>query len=97
MKQPTDQNAVDDAATNLMPPLLAYMESVVQEEGYFTGDSLSVADLAITSAFVNAQYGDYSVDAGAYPKLAGYLARAMDAPLVMNQLAKEQEIIKSMG
>jgi len=96
MKQPTDQDAIDEATT-LMPPLLSYLESVVQEEGYFTGDSLSVADLAITSAFVNGQYGEYTVDADAYPKLADYVARAMQAPLVTNQLAKEQEIIKSMG
>ena len=97
MKQPTDQSAVDDAQANLLPPLLIYLESVVQEDGYFYGDALSVADLSITSAFVNAQYGDYSVDAAAYPKLAGYLERAMQSPLVQDQLAKEREIIKTFG
>ena len=97
MNKPTDEDAVEDAQNNLMPPLLSYLESVVAEEGYFSGDALSVADLGITSAFVNARYGDYTVDATAYPKLGGYLARAMQSPLVVDQLAKEQQIIQSMG
>ena len=97
MKKPTDQAAVEDALTDLMPPLLSYLESVVSDEGYFVGTTLSVADLAITSAFVNAQYGDYSVDSAAYPKLSAYLMRAMDAGLVKDQIAKEQVILKSLG
>ena len=97
MNQPTDQSAIDDAEANLMPPLLEYLEATVNDEGYFFGDALSVADLSITSAFVNAQYGDYQVDETKYPKLAGYLGRAMQSPLVQDQLAKEQEIIKSLG
>ena len=97
MKEATDEAAIDDAQTNLMPPLLDYLEGVVQDSGYFYGDALSVADLGITSAFVNARYGDYNVDAGTYPKLASYLARAMESPLVTDQLAREAEFMKSMG
>ncbi len=96
-KKSTDQDAVDNALTEQMPPLLRYLESVVNDEGYFVGATLSVADLAITSAFVNAQYGDYSVDSAAYPKLSAYLLRAMDSGLVKDQIAKEQVILKSLG
>jgi glutathione S-transferase len=97
MNKPCDEDAVADAQNNLMPPLLDYLESVVQEAGYFIGDALSVADLGITSAFVNAQYGGYSVDAEAHPKLAAYLARAMQSSLVKDQLDKEQKILSSFG
>ena len=97
MKQPTDESAIQDAQDNLMPPLLAYLESQVQPEGYFYGDALSVADLGLTSAFVNARYGDYQVDAGDCPQLAGYLSRAMQSPLVTEQLAIEQDIMKSLA
>lgn len=97
MNKPTDQSVIDDAEENLMPPLLEYLESTVQESGYFFGDALSVADLSITSAFVNAQYGDYQVDKAKYPKLAGYLERAMGSSLVTDQLAKEAEIMKAMS
>lgn len=97
MNKPTDQSVIDDSEANLMPPLLEYLESVVQDSGYFFGDALSVADLSITSAFVNAQYGDYQVDKAKYPKLAGYLERAMQSSLVTDQLAKEAEVMKAMG
>jgi len=97
LNTPTDESAIKDAQNNLMPPLLAYLESVVQDEGYFAGDTLSVADLGISSAFVQAGYGDYSVDADAYPKLAAYITRAMDSGLVKDQLAKEEQIFKSFG
>jgi len=96
MNKPTDESAIDDAAANLMPPLLVYLESTVAESGYFCGDALSVADLSITSAFVNAQYGDYQVDKTTYPKLAGYIERAIQSPLVQDQMEKEQTILKAM-
>ncbi len=97
MKKPADESAIEDAQANLMPPLLSYLEGQVQEAGYFFGDSLSAADLGITSAFVNARYGDYQVEAGQYPRLASYLDRAMQSPLVTGQAAIEQEIMKSFG
>ena len=97
LNTPTDESVIEDAQNNLMPPLLTYLESIVQEEGYFTGDALSAADLGITSAFVQAGYGDYTVDADAYPRLAAYLARAMESSLVKDQLAKEEQIFKSFG
>ncbi len=95
--QPTDDALVAEAETTLMPPLLAYLESVVAVDGYFMGDTLSVADLAITSAFCNAQYGGFEVDATGYPKLAAYLTRAMASDMVKDQLAKEQVLFESMG
>jgi len=97
LNTPTNESAIENAQTELMPPILAYLESVVQEEGYFVGDTLSVADLGITSAFVNAEYGGYDVDSASYPKLAAYIARAMGSSLVKDQLAKEEQIIKSFG
>ncbi len=94
--QPTDEALVAETETNVMPGLLSYLESVVDDSGYFLGDSLSVADLAIVSAFCSAQYGSYQVDAASYPKLAAYLARALSADLVTAQLAKEQVVMQSL-
>ena len=94
---PTDDALVAEAETKLMPPLLAYLETQVADSGYFTGESLSVADLAITSAFCNAHYGGYQVDAATYPRLSAYITRAMGADLVTAQLAKEQVIMRSLA
>jgi len=88
--QPTNEEAVRNVLDNTMPECLAYLETVVPESGYLVGDSLSVADLAVTTCFIQARYGDYDVDGGAAPKLRNYLDRAFAAPLVVQRLEAEK-------
>ena len=87
-------NSVADAIKDEFPHVtvstLAYLETVVPESGYLVGDSLSVADLAVTTCFIQARYGDYDVDGGAAPKLRNYLDRAFAAPLVVQRLEAEK-------
>jgi glutathione S-transferase len=88
--QPTNEEVVQNVLDNTMPECLAYLETVVPESGYLVGDSLSVADLAVTTCFIQARYGDYDVDGGAAPKLRNYLDRAFAAPLVVQRLEAEK-------
>ncbi len=90
MNQPTDQAVVKDLLDNAMPACLAYLESVVPSDGYLVGSSLSIADVAVTTCFLQARYGDFDVDAKAAPKLRRYLDRAYAAPLVVKRLAAEK-------
>ena len=73
-----------------MPACLAYLETVVPDTGYLVGDSLSIADLAVTTCFIQARYGDYDVDGSAAQKLRHYLDRAYAAELVTRRPAAEQ-------
>ena len=75
---------------NTLPECLAYVESVTPESGYLVGDSLSIADIAVVTCFIQAQYGDYDVDGGQYPKLRRYLDQAYAAPLVVQRLESER-------
>jgi glutathione S-transferase len=88
--QPTNDEAVQDVLENGMPECLAYLESVIPEAGYLVGDSLSIADIAITTCFVQARYGDFDVDGAVAPKLRSYLDRAFAAPLVVKRLEAEK-------
>ena len=92
-KRPTDQAIVDNILTNGMPPVLAYLESLAPASGYFIGNALSIADIAVTTAFLQAQYGDFQVDSGKYPKLAGYLKGAFASPIVTGRMAKERAVV----
>ena len=47
-------------------------------------------DLAVTTCFIQARYGDYDVDGSAAPKLRHYLDRAFATELVTRRLAAEQ-------
>ncbi|NJN52834.1 MAG: glutathione S-transferase family protein [Gammaproteobacteria bacterium] len=90
MQQPTDEAAVQNILENTMPECLAYLESVVPESGYLVGDSLSIADVAVVTCFIQARYGDFDVDGKRAPKLRRYLDQAFAAPLVVKRLAAEQ-------
>jgi glutathione S-transferase len=90
LKQPTDEKRLAGILDNALPECLAYLESVVPDSGYLVGDRLSIADLAVVTCFIQAQYGDYDVDGASYPKLRRYLNQAYASPLVVKRLASER-------
>jgi glutathione S-transferase len=95
MKTPTDQAVVDNILTHGMPPVLDYLESIAPESGYFVGGALSIADIAVTTCFLQAQYGEFTVDAKRYPKLGRYLEAAFAAPVVKERMARERAALGS--
>ena len=88
--QPTDDAVVQNILDNTMPECLTYLESVMPESGYLVGDSLSIADIAVTTCFIQARYGDFDVDGATAPKLRNYLDQAFAAPLVVKRLEAEK-------
>ncbi len=96
-QKPTDEDAVSTILDDTFPPVLAYLESSAQEDGFFNYEHLTVADIGITSAFMASSYADYQVDADAYPKLAGYLERAFGSALVKARFKQEQDWLASMN
>lgn len=90
LNQPTDEAAVQEVLDHGMPACLSYLESVVPESGYLVGDSLTIADIAVTSCFIQARYGDFEVDGAVAPRLRSYLDRAFAAPLVIHRLESER-------
>lgn len=90
MKQPADEARLANILDNALPQCLAYVESLVPESGYLVGSSLSIADLSLVTCFVQAQYGDFDVDGGQYPRLRRYLDQAYAAPLLVNRLKSEK-------
>lgn len=91
--QPCDEEVVDDAINNLLPPLLTYLESQVPESGVLVGDHISIADISIVTCFAQAKYGDYEVDAGSYPKLSAYLDRCFSNEMLINRLEQEKQFL----
>lgn len=75
-----DLAAADEAQATLLPPVYAYLEKVAPASGFLVGDSLSIADIAITSTLVNMHLCNAAVDATRYPKLAAYYARISSRP-----------------
>lgn len=90
LNKPTDEAVVDKILTHGMPPVLDYLESIAPETGYFVGGALSIADISVTTCFLQAQYGNFAVDGSKHPKLARYLAAAFSNGTVVARMAKER-------
>jgi glutathione S-transferase len=90
LKQPTDEARLANILDNALPECLTYLESVIPESGYLVGKKLSIADLAVTTCFIQAQYGDFDVDGSQFPRLRRYLDAAYAVPLVVDRLASER-------
>jgi glutathione S-transferase len=81
LKMPFDPALADKAEAELVPPVLAYLESVAPDAGgYLIGDSLSLADIAVCCPLVNGAYAGLTVDAAKYPRTAAYTATIMARP-----------------
>jgi glutathione S-transferase len=93
MGKATDEAIVDDILTHGMPPMLDYLDSIAPESGYFVGGALSIADISVVTCFLQAQYGDFAVDAQRYPKLGRYLAAAFASPIVIGRMTKERAVL----
>ncbi|MEM9622409.1 MAG: glutathione S-transferase family protein, partial [Pseudomonadota bacterium] len=77
-----DEALVQDILDNAMPECLSYLENLTPEGGYLVGEHLTIADIAVTSCFLQAQYGGFEVDGAVAPKLRAYLDRAFSHTLV---------------
>lgn len=95
--KPTNEERVQDLLNNQLPPLLGYLETQTPESGYLVGDTASIADFAVLTCFLQAQYGNFEVDGGQHPKLRNYLDAALGNGVVKNRIAKEQEVVKSLA
>lgn len=92
-KVPGDTAKADELATNQVPPLFAYLESVIPAQGFLVGSELTLADIAVTCQLINLAHSEVHVDAAKYPKLAAYYARLVSRPSVSGLVAAERKMM----
>jgi glutathione S-transferase len=92
-KRPTNQEMVDKAVAEEVPPLCDYLEGQLGSGEFLVGDKLSIADVGIASPFVNFQHAGYDVDARKWPKLAAYLKRIIGRPSFQACLPEERQLL----
>lgn len=87
----------DDAAAAKgeadMGPVCDYLEGVIHPSGHLVGDSLTLADIAVASPFVNAAHAGFVPDAAAYPKLTAYLAAMHARPSFADWIRRERKML----
>jgi len=90
MGQPTDEALVRDCLENKLPPLLAWLEEQVDGNEFLVGKAFSVADIGITSPFINLMHAGERVDNGRYPNLARYIDRMSERPSIKELIQEER-------
>ena len=96
-KTPGDAVKADDFAASQIPPIFAYLESVVPAQGFLVGNDFTLADAALTCQLINLRHSKVTVDAGKYPRLAAYFARNVARASVSGVVADEEKMLKAMG
>jgi len=78
--QTTDETVIRNALEVQAPPLFAWLDEQIGDRKFLVGDRLTIADIAITSPFVNFMHAGETLDAAKYPHLARYLDSMLARP-----------------
>ncbi|EIK53993.1 glutathione S-transferase [Stutzerimonas stutzeri TS44] len=90
--QACDEQAVQTALREKLPPHLDYLEQQLGRNEYFVGTRLSLADIAVTSQLINMAHGEEPLDAGRWPALGAHYARMIALPSLASLLPGEQRM-----
>lgn len=96
-KGPADEARLAAIAETEHPEVFAYLESELPAQGFLFGDSLSIADIAMMSPFINAGYAGFELDAAQYPITAAWLQRVKSQPVIAELLATEKAMMSAMA
>jgi glutathione S-transferase len=92
-----DEGIASRAEAEELRPLLDYLEPIVPTEGFLVGDTLTLADIAVASPFVNLHHIGWMRDPAYWPRLAGYVTAILARPSFAPMIASEQRMIAGMN
>ncbi|MBY0295564.1 MAG: glutathione S-transferase family protein [Methylobacterium sp.] len=76
---PCDEAVVQKALAEELPRLFTYLEAQIAGP-HLVGEAFSLADIAVATGFVNLRFAKEGVDAGRWPKLAGWVESTLERP-----------------
>lgn len=76
-----------------MGPSLDYLEKIIPASGFLVNDCITLADIAVTSPFVNLSHCEIEVSASDHPNLAEYVTSSLDRPSFAPMVAQERAIL----
>jgi glutathione S-transferase len=91
---PTDEAVLKQTLEVDLPDLLNHLEAQLPSKGFLFGE-LSIADVSIACFFRNAAFARYAVDAGRWPKTAGFVERVLALPSFARLKPFEDKMIRT--
>ena len=80
LKWETNEEVVALLLEKKVPEVLDYLSSCLGDDEFMVGGEFSIADIAITSPFVNFMLAGEKVDANRWPEFASYIQRVHALP-----------------
>ena len=84
-----DMETADKAEREELPPILDYLERTIPEGGWLVGDGITLADIAVATAFANFRHLVVAIDSVRYPKVAAFAERMLARPSFSGWVARE--------
>ena len=75
--EPGDAARIEATLSEGLPRELDWLERELPQDGFLFGAEIGLADIAIATFFRNGAYAGFEVDAGRWPRVAGFVARAL--------------------
>jgi glutathione S-transferase len=85
-----DAARVEKTLAEDLPREMDYLEGELPERGFLFGEEIGLADIAIATFFRNGAYVDFEPDGAAWPRVAGFVGRALAHPCFAHSYAFEQ-------
>jgi glutathione S-transferase len=92
-----DEQAVQKALTEHLPPMLDYLNTQLNGKAFFLGDRMSMADIAVTSQLINMAHVGELIDEDRWPCLSSLLARMTARSSLSALLPAEHQLVAKMS
>jgi glutathione S-transferase len=89
-KQEANLAEIQKVVDTELPPMFDYLEGELGNKEYLVGNKFSIADIGVSTQFVNFMLAGYSVDEKRWPKLVAYLNRIHGRPSFKSVMDKEK-------
>ncbi len=89
-----DLETADKAEKEELPPILDYLERTLPDNGWLVGDGITLADIAVATAFANFRHLGMTTDAGRYPKVSQFAERMLARPSFSGWVEREAAFLE---
>lgn len=95
LNMPGDEAVAAAAEADELPPVLAYLESVIPASGWLVEDRPTLADISVASPLGTLMHTGWRLDAAKYPKAAAYVDKVLARPCLSRWIAQEKAFFAS--
>lgn len=92
--RPGDLETADKAEKEELPPILDYLERTIPPGGWLVGDGITLADIAVATAFANFRHLGIAIDPERYPKVASFAERMLARPSFAGWVEREAAFLE---